>query len=494
MKKIYFLVALLTGSLFVSCENDEINIDITRTTHYSTLTANIDPTDLFSSYNFVDTWHDIEQISEAYRTFNSDYGFSIEMRALIYDKATDLLVDSVLQYLSNTNPVTFTRTLPVGEYYVVSTLSFANLQNGQTETIWKLQGREKLSTAKLVPMSRRTKWCILSVANDEVNVTGDGEAHLSIVPKPVGTLVYTRLENFQYIDEASYGTVADNKVREIAIYTRRAADSYNLDPRATSKINFLGETSASEWYYASSRFTPTSFDASWTHFKANLYSYFFILEPNANIKFGYCLEGESGFHGYGEQNITIDQPGQTYLAYWDWFKIGNPYFGKADNNHYNSYSAVAYPFEMPYYAWGATQADIKDELSKRNFTVETDGSNFIRYKGKYRELGTLYSFDTKGALWSVDVLFDPTKISSDELKTYVDKNISGFTYYGDIDGTGTLCYLSTDGKTFLAIGVGTLNKEEVRYVEFMDMNNVPGSRFLNADQVGALSRMFNLKY
>lgn len=487
MKKILFLATLLAGFMITSCENDEINIDVKRTIQYGTLTASIDPADLYSSYNYVDTWHSIKQISEAYRTFNSDNGYYIEMRTLIYDKATDELVDSILQYLPNINPVTITRTLPVGEYYVVSTLSFASDKDGKGESIWRLHEREKLASAKLVPSSRRSMWCILSVANDEATVTGEQEAHLTITPKPVGTLVYNRLENFQYVDEASYGIIADNKVRELAVYTRRSADSYNLDPRASSKVNYLDEASSTQWYYASTKYVPTLFDKNWTHFGSNLYAYFYILEPQANIKFGYTLEGETGFHGYGEQSITIEEPGMTYLAYWDWFKVGNPYFGKADNNHYNSYSAVSYPFELPYYSWGVTKPQIKDELNKRNYIIETEGSNSIRYKGKYRELGTLYTFDNlTGSLWTVDVLFDPTKISNSELKEYIDKNISGFSYLGDVDGSGTLNYMSYDRKTILSIGLGVLNKEEVRFVEFYDVDYVTNggnSRFFTDNTI-----------
>ncbi|MBQ5475593.1 MAG: hypothetical protein IIT65_13155, partial [Lachnospiraceae bacterium] len=46
------------------------------------------------------------------------------------------------------------------------------------------------------------------------------------------------------------------------------------------------------------------------------------------------------FNGYGEQTCNITS-GKVYLAYWDYFKVGNPYFGIADNNHWNRYETRA---------------------------------------------------------------------------------------------------------------------------------------------------------
>ena len=70
----------------------------------------------------------------------------------------------------------------------------------------------------------------------------------------------------------------------------------------------------------------------------NLYAYCYILAPQFNLEFGYTLQGETSFHGYGETTYT-QTPGSVILAYWDYFQVGNPYFGPADNNHWHSYSS-----------------------------------------------------------------------------------------------------------------------------------------------------------
>lgn len=85
---------------------------------------------------------------------------------------------------------------------------------------------------------------------------------------------------------------------------------------------------------------PTDFDESWTFFETNLYGFEYLLEPQAHMTFGYTLNGNDGFNGYGEADYTF-QPGKVYLAYWDYFKVGNPYLGIADNNHWNSYTTNA---------------------------------------------------------------------------------------------------------------------------------------------------------
>ena len=62
------------------------------------------------------------------------------------------------------------------------------------------------------------------------------------------------------------------------------------------------------------------------------------MTPNPHVQFGYEIDGDTGFSGYGEGSYNI-QSGKTYLAYWDYFNVGNPYFGIADNNHWNTYSS-----------------------------------------------------------------------------------------------------------------------------------------------------------
>ena len=61
------------------------------------------------------------------------------------------------------------------------------------------------------------------------------------------------------------------------------------------------------------------------------------MEPQAELTFGLMHDGETTFNAYGEKKYTLTS-GKTFLAYWDYFKVGNPYFGEATNSKWNSYS------------------------------------------------------------------------------------------------------------------------------------------------------------
>lgn len=337
MKKIIYIPVLLAAMLFTACENEEISIELKQAAHMGQLTVNIDPTGLFSSYTYEDTHHhNIKPLSTQYRTFNSAYGNKIELRSLFYNKDNDLLVDSVVTSLTNTNTYTQSLELPLGDYTVVSTLSLIVTNGERTLPIWQLANREKLSTANMQPRTLGNEWCLLAVSTDDVKLTSDGQVRLNTAPMPVGSIVYSRFENFQYVSEETKETVADNGIRQLSIYTRNYPISYNLDPKAPNKVNFRNDGGENSWY-AYNEIQPQKISPDWTFFKGNTYSYFFTLASNAKIKFGYTLEGKSTFNGYGEQTVNIE-PGKTYLAYWDYFMVGSPYFGIADNNHFHSYN------------------------------------------------------------------------------------------------------------------------------------------------------------
>lgn len=443
MKKILFgLIALSVGA-FSSCSNDDIEITTTTAPVQDALTISVDISKFYSGYTFDDTKHNIDQIAEAYRTFNSENEMFIEVRTLIYNKSTEALVDSIVNYVSNTNAVTASKSLLPGDYYAITTLTFATKNK---VSYWKLEDKEKISTAKLSPKNRYNKWSILSISTDNFSVTRTQQARVNTIPSPLGTLVYFYFQNFQYIDEASYGIVADNKVRRIALYTQRRADSYNLDPNATSKFNYAKETESGSWY-PDKVLEPDDFDdGSWTHFKSNLYSYTYVLEPEQHTTFGLMREGDSGFSGYGEQNTSFT-PGTTYLAYWDYFKIGNPYLGVADNNHWNDYQ-VKMLYEEPYTEWGASLNVVKGQMAAKKYELYSEGDNYLLYYGKYQENASEYDFDNSGKLFAAYIYLDTT-ISLTSLSNNVAKN-SGAEYYGTLDD-GTIVYVTSDNKTYILI-------------------------------------------
>lgn len=323
--------------LLLSCTNDAIEVTSVKTPepiYYNKLTLTVDPTDLFSSYTYVDTYHDVDQLGELYRSFNSVSDMYIQARTLIY-KSSGELVDSIVNYLDKTNSVNLEKTLAIGDYYAINTLTFATKDK---DSFWSLRDKDKMSTVNLKPRNRYSLWCILSYSWESFSIKKDEPARVITKPKPVGCVAYVYFQNFQYKSQSSMGNVEDNGIRELDLFTKSKTESFVLDPNVTNRYNYLSDV-GDNWYYAYSTEPSDYVDGSWEFFKTNVYGFCYFLDPSVILKFGYVLDGETGFYGYGEGTYELEN-GKTYLAYWDYFKVGNPYFGIADNNHWNTYSNV----------------------------------------------------------------------------------------------------------------------------------------------------------
>lgn len=334
MKK-YLLGTAFAIASIMSCTNEAIEIDSIKTQepiYYNKLTLTVEPSDLFSSYDFKDTYHKVEQLGELYRKFYSESGMYIQARTLIYNRSGEL-VDSIVKYLDNTNSINNEFTLETGDYYAINTLTFATKDK---DSFWNLRDKEKMSTANLQPRNRFSLWCILSYSSESFSIKKDEPARVVTKPKPVGCVAYVYFQNFQYKSESTYGKVEDNGIRELDLYTKSKTESFVLDPNVTNRYNYKNDIGDS-WYYAYSTVPSDYADGSWEFFKSNVYGYCYFLDPSVKLIFGYVLDGETKFHGYGEATYDLDS-GQTYLAYWDYFKVGNPYFGIANNYHWNTYS------------------------------------------------------------------------------------------------------------------------------------------------------------
>lgn len=460
MKKLFYIVCTVLLTVFSSCSNEDILVEI-----YNTVTITVDPSDLFRSYDYTDTYHNVNQLGERYRTFNSEYKKLIQVRTLFYDRTTESLVDSLVNYISNTNSITETITLPQGDYYAITTLTFAD--EDQTSW-WVLKDQESLSTVKLAALSRFSVWSIMSHSEESFTL-GDSPVTLQTTPKPLGAVIYQYYQNFQFVNESTYGTVGDNDIRRLAIYSQSRALSFNLNPNASNKFNYAEETRSNSWYYVDYH-EPSMFDDSWTYFRTNLYSFAYLMEPSAKVCFGYTLKGENTFHAYGEATYSLSA-GKTYLAYWDYFKLGNPYFGLADNNHWNTYSQTqTVYYTQPYSVWGASKATVKSNMLNRGYTLYTEDTDMLMYEGKDKEIASIYSFDS-GKLWDVMIGFDASVASVSALRSFV--NSLGFGYQSSTtnDGTTYYFYESADNKTLVAVYVNG----NYSYVEYIDTNSLTSS-------------------
>lgn len=348
MKKTLYLLFALTVGFATSCSNDEITIE-----KNDGVSIIINPSDLFSSYNYVDNYHDIDQIQDEFRYF-VNVKKHIYIRALFYDKKTNKLTKKLTKSVTNTNEVILDTDIPQGNYNVITTLGFADGNKGETPWV-SLKDEEDLKKAYLEPYKViSSKWNIFSVAKDEISVDGKS---LILKPKfsPIGSIIYARNENFQYRNQYDYDnkTTYDNGIREIALYTKSRGIGYKLDPTSNSPYILDDQASGvNSWYYAFSM-EPTNFDDSWTFFKTNLYGYYFFLPEQSELTFGYStVTNMNTFSSYGQGTYKL-KPGEVYLAYWNYLKVGKPYFGMAKNYNWNT-------------SYGIHRATQRNEMASKN--------------------------------------------------------------------------------------------------------------------------------
>lgn len=330
MKKYIFAALSAVLVLGTSCNNDEIVVEADHKTNSVDVTVSLN--DFFSNYNFNDTYHG-RNILDDFRSFNSESNLYIQVRTLFYNDKGEL-TDSIVSYSTNTNAVTSNIKLAEGLYTVISTLTFAEKNSGDKSSYWSLKGKDKISTAALSCKNRFWQWSIMSYDSKSLTVQSGKKNSVSMNPLPVGALCYICYDHFQYKQD---GNLGDNNIRKINLYSQNVATDYKLDPNATDKYVYLNDI-ASSWYHLSYQLEPSDFDPSSTYFQTNIVDYCHILAPRFNFYFGYILKGETTFMGYGYGDYSINS-GKTYLAYWDYLNVGNPWFGIADNNHWNTSSA-----------------------------------------------------------------------------------------------------------------------------------------------------------
>lgn len=338
MKKTLFTMLTFASLLInMSCSNDDIDVNIID--EPGTINVTVSLKGLFDGYTYDDTYHSgVPRIAAAYRVFHSEEGGYIKQRTYFYD-SEGILADSIVSNHENTNAVSRSIRLKAGTYTVVTTLCFTTSKD---VPYWNIANRENLNTSAIMCRYRRTKWALMSYDAKVVSIGKGSSADVSMSPTPIGSLAYLFMQNFQYEDETTYGTVVDNGIRELAVYAKAVAVGYKLTPNINDDDKYIyNDDPGKKWYYLSDQLVPKDFDNSWTFFKTDLYSYFYILAPKTDVVFGYESEGDEGFTPKGTQYDKTFQNGQMYLAYWDWFAVGNPYFDVADNNHWNTYSYAA---------------------------------------------------------------------------------------------------------------------------------------------------------
>lgn len=330
MKKFIYIFSILSVAFFSSCDNKAIPesiIDPPEPTYDVNISVSL--SDFFQSYDFVDTRHNIKQLPDAFRTFNSEENLFIQVRTLIYDK-NGYLVDSILDKSTNTNQYVKSKRMKAGNYTAISTLTFCD---DEMNSFWLLRDKESLNTVQLECRYNESQWSILSYDSREFTVA-DGTVNVNLSPSPIGALVYIYYDHF-WTEPNSNNDTIDNGIRSIGLWTNDLAYSYFLNSKSDNPYVFLDDAGDNSVWRLSSTIKPSDF--GWDYFKANIYDYVYILAPKCNIEFGYILQDNTSIDKWVMLEKTTIEKGKVYLAYWNYLYVGNPYFGIANNNIWQYY-------------------------------------------------------------------------------------------------------------------------------------------------------------
>ena len=330
MKPLIYIFAILSLAILSSCDNENIDIKDSRKV---SVDVTVYLTDFFSCYDFIDTKHHLDlekhrrykslnaaEICKSFCSFYDPYDSNknqyteIQTIVLFYNDEGKY-VDMIVDYSNNTDSVPLSPKLAPGEYTVIAILIF----KVDGDFHWSLKEKENLNTVYLFNSDNTAIWSIMSYAYKEIIVGEKKDNRVRLTPTPVGALCYAYFQNFQNND----------RIDNIRVYTDKFVKGFRLNPNTPDKYIYSDEKKLRE----TTPLTCSFFDYSATYFQGDFFDYFYILSPQCNIYYMY-------YDNYKKTWKRVDLPtcdiesGKTYLAYWDYNHVDQPYFGIADNDHW----------------------------------------------------------------------------------------------------------------------------------------------------------------
>ena len=140
-------------------------------------------------------------------------------------------------------------------------------------------------------------------------------------------------------------------------------------------------------------------------------------------------------------------------------------------------------FEEPYINWGVTRSSVKSQMTSRGYTLMAESNSssdnyYLAYEGKFKELYSMYLFDSSMKLSQVAVFFQESQISQDEVCNFLSSGL-GYTYVGkNSNGTQTY-YLTKDGSSVAIVQTMTLdNGTSIVYVSYISYSSIASARQL----------------
>lgn len=135
-------------------------------------------------------------------------------------------------------------------------------------------------------------------------------------------------------------------------------------------------------------------------------------------------------------------------------------------------------FEAPYTNWSASPTLVKSTMSSRGYTLETDKTTstggYLGYSGKYKEILSMYSFNSNNKLEQIDILLLASTATVSDTREYLTSELK-YTYV-NTTSSGGLLFLSNDYNTVVLLQSSQLNGTNVTLVSFVSYDSIMGTR------------------
>lgn len=307
MKKIFLILALLSTTIFLSCQKEYGYYD------HCSLNVNV---------HLSSVLHDFEEINEG--DFTLDDKHAIRVQSFVFDNADGSLVDmqdDIAHQYDESLRFHF-EEMPLGEYTIIVATDVLEGASSKslTPTYWEFTGLSNLSTFAvnaldhLDIMGER----LLTLTQDNVSITGRRKrASSSIYAEPVTALICSTFYDIFYWDSHTVGNEHMN----------RQYNYFDINyPAGCNQVRYLSNRKINKWQYVAAE--P---DKDTECFVLDeLYPNDFAGQGVSNI-YGYhaVLPGEYCFRGYGEYQLnghSKDYPDETRPSTSLYVEEGRQYY------------------------------------------------------------------------------------------------------------------------------------------------------------------------
>ncbi len=167
-------------------------------------------------------------------------------------------------------------------------------------------------------------------------------------------------------------------------------------------------------------------------------------------------------------------------------------------NYYDYHSivpATAY-FEEPFITWGTSRTVVKNTMAERGYELIGESNSasdgyYLAYDAKCRENYSMYHFDVLKKLESVGILFLAQEASVDDIREFMETELSYRLIGTNSDGTDFF-YATPDMKSCAIVYPAEANSGvELTVIEYLDINQVLGSS-VKSEVIGNKAPMNNL--